>query len=256
MRNIGKLDDELDELFQLPLAEFIGARNALATRLKQSGRADDAKLVKTLSKPSVSAWAVNQLYWDHREAFDSLLEAGRRFQRAQTSSRSGKATDMRESLEARREALAQLADLAASVLQDAGHSPTQDTIRRVTTTLEAISANADGPTLGRLSQDVDPPGFESLASFIPGAVTKKRTPEPVQKATAAREVRRLEEARQAKINAAKVSLQAAKKELADARSTAQQAEKQWRKAEERLEDAKRTVEQASKELESLFRATD
>jgi hypothetical protein len=30
----GKLEDDVDALFQLPLAEFIGARNTLATQLK------------------------------------------------------------------------------------------------------------------------------------------------------------------------------------------------------------------------------
>jgi len=33
----GKLEDDLDALFRVPLAEFTGARNALAARLKQSG---------------------------------------------------------------------------------------------------------------------------------------------------------------------------------------------------------------------------
>lgn len=81
-----KLKDDVDELFKLPLADFIGARNALATRLKQSGQANDANLVKTLAKPSVSAWTVNQLYWHHRAAFDKLLAAGQRLR--------GKVTDI------------------------------------------------------------------------------------------------------------------------------------------------------------------
>ena len=287
------LEDDLNELFKLPLAEFTAARNALAARLKQSGRANDANLVKTLSKPPVSAWAVNQLYWHHREAFERLLAAGQRFRKAQTS---GKVADMRGSLDARREVLLDLSDLGATLLRDAGHNPAPDTIRRVTTTLEAISADADGPTLGRLSQDVDPPGFESLASFIPNAGTKKRTEVPAPQETTAREADKVEETRRVKIAAAKFSLQAAKKSLAEARAMAQsleasqkkayadakQAEKQLREAEERLkkasaasdaaqqrsqsvaaeaeeaakavEDAKRTVEQASKELESLFSA--
>jgi hypothetical protein len=263
MKNSGKLNDDVDELFKLPLAEFIGARNALATRLKQSGRANDANLVKTLVKPSVSAWTVNQLYWNHREAFDRLLAAGQRLR--------GKVTDVRGSLEARNKALSDLSDLSTSLLSDAGHNPSPDMIRRVTTTLEALSALSDGPTPGRLTQDVDPPGFESLASIIPGAGMMKRTAEPAR--VTAREARQLEETRQAKITAAKASLQSAKKSLADARAQSQsleaeakQAEKQLREAEERfknaraeaaeaaraVEDAKRAVEKASKELESLF----
>ena len=277
----------MDELFKLPLVEFTGARNALATKLKQQGRANDANLVKTLAKPSISAWTVNQLYWNHRDAFDKLLAAGQRFHQAQTSSRAGKVADMRGSLDARRAALLHLSDLATSLLQEAGHNPSPDTIRRITTTLEAMSALAslsDGPTPGRLTQDVDPPGFESLASFIPGAATKKGSVEPTrlitaqQKAAAAREARQLEETRQAKIAAAKAALQSAKKLLAEARAIAQSleaaqktAEKQLREAEERfrkakdaakaasaeVEDANRAVEKASKGLEVLFKqATD
>src|SRR5215467_11730128 len=75
----GKLKDEVDALFKLPLAEFTGVRNSLAARLKRDGCADDASLVKALAKPSVSAWAVNQLHWKHPEAFDRLLATGQRF---------------------------------------------------------------------------------------------------------------------------------------------------------------------------------
>jgi hypothetical protein len=110
----GKLKDEVDELFKLPLAEFTGARNALAAQLKKTGRADDANLVKTLTKPSISAWAVNQLYWNHRDAFGRLLAAGQRFRKAQTSGLAGKGADMRGSLDARRAALLHLSDLATA----------------------------------------------------------------------------------------------------------------------------------------------
>ena len=278
MKNSGKLNDEVDELYKLPLAEFTGARNALAARLKQDGRANDANLVKALSKPPVSAWAVNQLYWDHREDFDTLLAAGKRFHKA---SLAGKTGDLRASLDARRNALSHLADLATTLLTDAGHNPSLDTIRRITTTLEAVSAqspNSDGPTLGRLSQDVDPPGFELLASFMPGAGSVKLPAPPApakasqkaaatgaqQKAAAARETRQLEEMRRATIAAAKLTLQTAKKSLADARTTAQslegaqkkvhvemkEAEKRKREAEERFKLAGAAYDEAAKRARS------
>lgn len=282
-KNGGKLDDDVDQLFQLPLAEFTGARNTLAARLKQSGRVADANLVKTLAKPPVSAWAVNQLYWNHRRPFDLLLAAGQRFHKAQTV---GKVADMRAAIEARREALIQLADLATELLTEAGHNPSGDTIRRITTTLEAISAYAslsDGPTLGRLTQDVDPPGFESLAAFVPGPGRAKSPAEPsrptaVGKSSAASQQKtreQLEKARQAKIAAAKTALQSAKKSLADARARAQslesaqkKAQAELKQAEQRLqsikdeaaeaaqsiENARRAMDNASKELETLFHA--
>jgi DNA repair exonuclease SbcCD ATPase subunit len=267
VKKSGRLDDDVDELFKLPLAEFIGARDALVKRLKQNGRSDDAALVKALSKPPVSAWTVNQLYWHHRDSFEELLAAGQRFHKAQTSGLAGKVADMRGSLEARRKALAELSDLAASLLSEAGHSPAPDTIRRITTTLEAISAYAsaaDGPTLGRLSQDVDPPGFESLAAFMPGAGGLK-SPALKSVATKAPTAREIEKTRQARIAAAKSSLQAAKKALSNARARAQsfeaaqkkasaevkQAEKQVRDAEERLKNARLASEAAVRRSQSI-----
>jgi hypothetical protein len=170
-------DADVDALFRLALTEFTGARNALAAKLKKSGRGDEAAAVKALAKPPISAWAVNQLYWNHREEFDQLIASGERFHKAQTSRSAGKVADMREALEARREAITHLSDLATRLLQDAGPNPGQnpslDTIRRITTTLEAISVYAsrsDGPHPegpGRLTHDVDPPGFESFGSFVP-----------------------------------------------------------------------------------------
>lgn len=273
MRDSGKLKDEVDGLFKLPLAEFIEARNALAKRLKQSGRVDDANLVKTLVKPSVSAWAVNQLYWNHRVAFDRLLAAGQRFHKAQASGSSGKVADLRGSLDARREALLRLSELAESVLSDAGHSPSPDTIRRVTTTLEAISAHAsvaDGPTLGRLSQDVDPPGFDLLASFVSGVggskgvVTSARASQkgsnvatfsPHKAARDARQVadekRQAEEmrkARQVRIAAAKLSVQAAKRSLVNARARAQSFEAQQKKANAEMKEAEKRKRDAEEQL--------
>ena len=71
------LDGDVDALFGLPLPEFIGARKALAARLKKDGRANEAERVQLLTKPSISAWTVNQLYWKHREAFDRYARMGR-----------------------------------------------------------------------------------------------------------------------------------------------------------------------------------
>jgi hypothetical protein len=166
------IEDDLDALFRLPLADFIDARKALAVKLKKEGRSLDADRVKALAKPSISAWTVNQLYWRHRVVFDRLLATGPRFREAQTSSRAGKVDAMREALDARREALSHLSDLAATLLREAGHNPTLDMVRRIATTLEAMSAYTslpDGLSAGRLTKDIDPPGFDALGSFVPEA---------------------------------------------------------------------------------------
>jgi len=280
-QNAGTLQDDVDHLFKLPLAEFTVARNELATRLKKEGRADDANLVKTLAKPSVTAWAVNQLYWKHRAAFDRLLSTSQRFRDAQNSGAAANIAEIRESLDARRIAISELSDLASEVLRDAGHNPTPDAIHRITTTLEALSAYAtisDGPTPGRLTQDVDPPGFGSLAALIPPATTAKRndrlsatdlspksrsavaaTQPGKTKSEELSKPRDAEEKRKARIAAGKTSLQEAKKLLTEARSRALQVESAYKKANAEAKAATAEATRAEKkwrEAEEHFKKAD
>ena len=91
------------------------------------------------------AWAVNQLYRTHRIVFDRLLAAGERFRNAQTAQLAGKSADIRGPLEARRAALSELTGHAAKILTEAGSAAAPDTMRRVTTTLEALSTYAGIP---------------------------------------------------------------------------------------------------------------
>lgn len=268
-----QLDDELDALFTLPLAEFTAARNALSSHLKKSGRGNEAEFVKTLAKPPISAWAVNQLYWQHRDSFDRLIDSGERFRQAQSASGARKVADMRSALDARRESLAELSDLASDLLRDAGHNPTQEFTRRIATTLEAMSAYAsqpDGPRPGRLTQDVDPPGFESLASFVPSSsrqLTKESSrSEPaskvvsspsktsavdksaLKKAEQVSAAREREKDRQVAIAAARGSAQEAKRLLAEARAKTQSLEVAHKKAHTAAKDA----EKQRREAEVLF----
>jgi hypothetical protein len=272
------LEDDVDALFRLPLAEFTAARNALAAKLKKSGRGDEkaeAARVKALVKPPVSAWAVNQLYWNHREAFDQLIASGERFHKAQTSRAAGKVADMREALDVRREALSHLSDLATSLLRDTDQNPSLDTVRRITTTLEGMSAYAsrsDGPLPGRLTHDVDPPGFESFASFVPAAGMTQSSDKPARVTTSQKsssaatstrrkvapddDVSRVEEARKAKIAAAKVSLQDAKRSLTEARARAQRLEAAQKKADAEAKKAEKHRRDAEASLEKAKAASE
>ena len=262
---------EIDALFRLPLAEFTAARNALATRLKKAGNIEQAAAVKTLAKPPLSAWTVNQLFWNHRPAFDRLLEAGQKFRTAQAAQLSGRSTDIRGPLESRREALADLSKRAAQVLNDINHAVTPDVMRRVMTTLEALSTygGLEGtPQPGRLSDDVDPPGFETLAALVPRVGTndavsgpsrvlsfqqvapkKARPGRKLSTEEAAREREAEEKARRA---AAKQAVQASEHALRDARKQVEQAEAQLKKAAARAKEA----EKESREIEKEKAAVD
>src|SRR5258705_12797603 len=81
----GAIENDLDALFRLPVAEFTAARNTLAAQLKKGGRRDESDRVKALAKPSITAWAGNQLYWQQRQAYDRGIPTGQRFRQAPTS---------------------------------------------------------------------------------------------------------------------------------------------------------------------------
>ena len=270
----GKLDNDLDALFKLPLSQFISGRKTLAAELKKSGRKDDAQYVMTLVKPSVSAWAVNQLYWQHREAFDQLMATGQRFRQAQTSGRAGKIADMRDALDARRKALLRLSDLAAALLTDAGSSATPEMIHRISTTLEGMSAYASLPDAqrpGRLNRDVDPPGFESFASLMPaagmtqmkkeaGRVTSSQKPGDAAitrpKSESAGKTSRVEQTRQANVAAAKVSLQDARSLLSKAKARAQSLETAQKKANVAVKETEKQKGEAEARFEKARLASE
>jgi len=272
----GKLEDEIDALFQVMPAEFTAARNALAARLKKSGHAEHAEQVKGLVKPPVTAWAVNQLYWRHRDAFDRLIEAGERFRKAQASQLAGKSADLRSPLDARRTVLAELSKLAATTLREAGSSATPDNMRRITTTLEALStygALPEAPPAGRLIDDVDPPGFETLAALVPrvgdGAARRsgpthvipfqqKQHPASRRrgKPGSEEEARRAAEERKAQIEAARQAMQDAERDLRDARKMAQQAEERLKKAAARAKEAEQEKAEAEQRLEKAAAAAE
>jgi hypothetical protein len=267
------VEGDIDALFQLPLTEFTAARNALAARLKKAGRADESGAVKALSKPPMSAWAVNQLFWRNRDAFDRLISTGEQFRKAQAAQLSGKSADLRGPLEARRSALADLSRLAASLLRDGGSQPAPDTMRRVTTTLEALSTYGEvpnAPRAGRLIDDVDPPGFETLAALVPTIGKGKSGSEPTRiipfkakppkapkrKPGTEEDAKRIEEERRAQLAVAKAAVQEAERSLRDARKSAQEAESALKKAAARAKEADSKRAEAELRLEKAAADAD
>jgi hypothetical protein len=249
---------DLDALFQLPLSEFTSARNELVAKLKKSGDAANAEQVKALGKPSISAWVANQLYWRERKAFERLLVAGEAFRTAQAAQLAGKSADVRAPLDARREALAELSKQAASVLRDTGHPATPDTMRRIMTTLEALATygeSQDAPAPGRLTADVDPPGFEALAALVPHSgqrglrgttptrVIPFNQPKPKsvlkKKGDTEADARREAAERKAREVELRKALNEAERALKDAKRAAEKASEQMKKAAARAKDTER-----------------
>jgi hypothetical protein len=208
---------------------------------------------------------VNQVFWKHRPTFDRLLNAGNHLRKAQSSTLAGKAGDVRGALDAVREALSELSRLASDELTSVGHNPSPGVMRAVTATLEALSAYgtiADAPRAGRLVDEVDPPGFETLAALVPNASgVVSDAPRRILKfqqhaAPAAAPSRksidteqRREAERRAKLAEAKAAVQEADKNLRDAKSTAQDAQAALKKAAARAKDTEQAMIEAEQVLD-------
>jgi hypothetical protein len=184
------VEAEIDRLYQLPLDAFVAARNALAARLKACGDKDGTARVKALVRPSIPAWAANQVYWSARPEFDALLASVERLRQAQQGAAGG--TALREAMKARREAQDLVLRAASARLASAGHGAKPDTLHRVSNTMEALAARGARSAEarpGRLVQDLEPPGFDALASVAgtesPSRGSRLETAAPASAAPAA-----------------------------------------------------------------------
>lgn len=163
------LDDKIDELYRLPLADFTPARNALA---KSLGGADAAR-VRALAKPPLVPWAVNQVYWRARSAYDRLLKSGERLRKAQIAALEGRAADVRAAGDAHRRAIAEAVAEAGRLAAAAGSKPSPDALTRTFEALSVATEQREPP--GRLTQPLQPAGFEALAGVTPlGRVIEAR----------------------------------------------------------------------------------
>ena len=232
---------DIDALFKLPPGEFTAARNALAARLKNDGQQAAASEAKALTKPSVSAWVVNQLYWRHRKLFDRLLEAGDRLRKQPAGD------SARDAVNARREAVAELAARATELLQEAGHGDTHNLLRRVTSTLDALSSYGSvqgAPAAGRLTDDVEPPGFEAALGLLPAAGKRAAGAPPVQMRLPGAEppTKRASDAKE--------TATAARRAAEDRKRLAAEAKAAVRAAERALNVARKAAERAATTLEN------
>lgn len=272
------LDTEVDALFQRPLAEFISARNTLAARLRKEGRAVDAERVKALVKPSTPAWAVNQLFWENPKAFDRLVAVTERVRRAQTGL--AKNADLAGLLDEKKGMIAELMTRASTILAASGHGASPDVMRRISATLESLAVwgrAKGGPQAGRLTADLDPPGFEALTAFMsgrtiePARVLLFRAPQPredpsVRRARAREAVQAAEKVLRdaqraaeradsllAKASARTAAVQAQKEEIearyAEAKAETSAASSEAKKAAQAVADAERALARARAEVE-------
>jgi hypothetical protein len=165
------VDRDIGQLFALRLGEFTAARNALAARLKKEGNAEGSARVKGLARPTISAWAVNQVFWRERASYDRLLASGDALREVQQRMLTGRQGDLREVMRERQDAARAVVEHSMRFLRESGNAATDATRQRVAVTVDALAAYGSAPqgyAHGRLERDLDPPGIEALG-FLSGA---------------------------------------------------------------------------------------
>ena len=243
------LEAELESLYEVAPDRFVAARDDLVRRLRAAKRREDAAAVKGLRRPTVAAWALNQLPRTRGDDVRRLIEEGDEVRRVQQELLAGGDRNrLRDATTARRATRDALVDAALAAL--AGHPRTSPEAHRddVLDTLEAASLDPDaGATLlrGRLDSALAPSsGFDLLAgpSGPPadGPVAEAATRQPEAGPASAVETTahraRLEEARQV---------------AADARALADQRRAEVGAAEEAAAGARRAAREAAEEVERL-----
>jgi hypothetical protein len=244
-----ELEQAVDRLYALPVAEFTSERNKLAARLRKEGDKQAADEVKSLKKPPLAAWAVNQLARKERMKIRALTEAGEQVRKAQSKLLGGGSPQLLQDADQRfSKVSADLRDAAGALLAQAGHPASESLLDRVRQTLRAAVLNdADLERLkhGRLVEELDPAGFGGL---VAGAKTSRRS----RPASEEKRKRELTAARD-RLNEQREAVTAARAGLRDAEKNAAEATKSVREAEKRLERQEAKLEQAQSELERLSR---
>lgn len=224
------LESEIDRLYQGPLSTFTSRRNHLVKRLRTAGHRLAADRVKALEKPSLTAWVVNQLWWNHRDTFEALFNVGRELRTADPATQ-------QEALTRRRHTMDQLLRLARDVLNTDKKSMTLARTRQISTTLDACCAYGHQPSdavVGRFAKDLDPPGFDALTSASNVSPSTRKAPSDDSKP----------DEHQARLERATLVVHEAQQALESASRAAEAASRHATLQQQRYEHAKREVEDA------------
>lgn len=171
------MDDDLlaqhvDAIHAVAPSDFVAERTLRARQLRQEGHREEATALTTLRRPTVAAWAVNQLARRHTELVGRLVEAGADLRAAQLRATSGRGADgLRPATRTVRDLAADLASRADAILEEVGAG---DHHAEVEQTLFAAAVDPDlheRLRRGIFERPVEAAGFGAMAALavVPAA---------------------------------------------------------------------------------------
>lgn len=250
---VADLEAELDALYGREPDAFVAARDDLVRRLRAAGRRDDVASVKRLRRPTVAAWALNQLSRRRKEEVQRLIQHGEELRRVQEELLAGRGRDqLRGATSARRAALDELADATLALLSEGGRTGAEAHRDDVLSTLEAASLEPEAGAAmlqGRLATGLAPTAGFDLLGAPPGAASGR------QDVRAAPEPGTRPSAESAAVDAAahEARLAEARQVAADARDLAERRRTEAGEVAETAARARRLAREADREVERLAR---
>jgi hypothetical protein len=214
--------------------------------------------VKKLAKPSIPVWTANQLARREPGEVRALLRSAEELRKAQERALGGKGADeLRKRVDEQRKAVRALARLGRDILASEGRSVSDAVVERIAKTLEAAALDDGSRFLlraGRLTDELEPPGFDALAGMTPArGAKKKRAARPGGKGERVAEARAvLQEARKRAREEARAALEAEREvertesAAAEARRAAQDARKRADAADEAVTAADAALREAQR----------
>jgi hypothetical protein len=254
-------EQELDRLFGLPLDAFVAARDEAVRRLKRNGDPGAAERLGALRKPSVPAWAVNQVARKHPDRLGRLLERGTRQRAAHRAAVAGGGrAGLADAARDERAAVSELVELAAKELEIAGRTVSEAVRERIAGVLHAAARGEPGADLvrrGRLLRDIDPGGSALLGPAgsrdVAAGAHRPAGHDPAQERSAA-DLRTRDEARR-RARAAADAAVLARRQAERLRHAADRAEEQASRTREAAQAAavaeQATSEQATRAVAKL-----
>jgi hypothetical protein len=218
------LDEVAAELYALKPDEFVAARDEHVRQSRADGRGQLAKAVAALRKPNQSAWLINQLARDQREAVEELLSLGDALRAAHQRA---DGSQLQKISAERRKAETALIRRARALGTEAGVDVTADMAREAEETLAAALASPDVATellSGRLTKPVSYSGFGTMLTSVPAPAPAPKKPRSAAKPQPGADAA---EQRQAKVEQviaeAREELEAAELDLAERENAAEEA---------------------------------
>lgn len=243
------LDEVADRLYGLPPEDFIAARDALAKDATAAGDRPRAAGIKALRKPSVIAWALNQLVRQDRPSVEQLVSLGADLRGAQDSL----AGDALRALGRQRHQLVRaVAGRAADLAEGNGHPLSRPQVDQLATSLDAALTDPTNATLllaGRLATGLDYVELGQAGPALSLVPAQPKETGPARKPDA-KELRLA----QAAVQAAEQELAQAEAERVAAREVLAAAHLRAGVALERLEAAREESELAQSDEDGAVRA--